>query len=88
MRMGQRRTRAKWLSAQWRGTCYLLLGMDRLDMKKLKFAWKYRRYLWKYRKLIARRKAIATGLAMAATAVGTALLLHEASTRIAASDNT
>ena len=39
-----------------------------ISMKKVKFAWKYRRPLWKYRKLIAHRREIA-GAAIAAAAI-------------------
>lgn len=31
-------------------------------MRKLEYAWKYRRFLWKYRKVLRRRKEIAAGL--------------------------
>ncbi len=44
-----------------------------MTIKKLKFAWKYRKPLWRYRKLIRHRREIAwsaaAGLAMAGAGI-------------------
>ncbi len=41
-----------------------------MNIRKVRFAWKYRKYLWKYRGVIRRRKEIAgwtaAGVALAA----------------------
>jgi hypothetical protein len=39
-----------------------------MTVRKMKFAWKYRRPLWKYRKLVAHRREIA-GAVLAGAAV-------------------
>lgn len=39
-----------------------------MTVRKMKFAWKYRKPLWKYRKLVARRREIA-GAALAGVAI-------------------
>ena len=45
-------------------------------VRKMKFAWKYRRPLWKYRKLIARRREIA-GAALAGVAILAFVMLRQ-----------
>jgi len=44
-------------------------------LKKIQFAWKYRRSLWKHRKLIRHRKEILTGVSVAAAAILATVLL-------------
>ena len=48
-------------------------------MRKLEYAWKYRRVLWKYRKLLRRRKEIAVGL-LAAGAVAAVIVWRGSAT--------
>ena len=43
-----------------------------MNIKKLKFAWKYRKFLWKYRRLIRHRREIA-GLAFGSAALATGI---------------
>ena len=51
----------------------------KLTPRNVKFAWKYRRALWKYRYLIRHRREIA-GVAIAAAALGGAILLRRSRT--------
>ena len=46
-----------------------------MTIRKIKFAWKYRRCLWKYRRLIAHRREIAAG-ALAAAVLGAGLYVN------------
>lgn len=51
-----------------------------MTIRKIKFAWKYRKPLWKYRKLIARRREIA-GTALAGAAILGLVMLKRATNR-------
>jgi hypothetical protein len=58
-------SRAPCARSQWVEVCS---ASFMTTIRKLKFAWKYRRPLWKYRRLIRHRKAVAGGAALAGAA--------------------
>lgn len=58
-----------------------------INLKKLKFAWKYRKPLWKYRRLLRHRRAIGMAAATAGAAgVAAWFLLRGTSTPSMASN--
>ena len=57
-----------------------------MTVRKMKFAWKYRRPLWKYRKLVARRREIAGAAIAGATILGLVMLKFAAAKRLPAAN--
>jgi hypothetical protein len=57
-----------------------------MTVRKMKFAWKYRRPLWKYRKLLAKRREIA-GAALASAAILAFVMLKVSATKRAPATN-
>jgi hypothetical protein len=55
-----------------------------MTVRKMKFAWKYRRPLWKYRKLVARRREIAGAAIAGATILALMMLNLTAAKRLPA----
>lgn len=47
-----------------------------MTLRKMKFAWKYRRVLWKYRNAIRHRRAIGAATLAAACGVGAMMLVR------------
>jgi hypothetical protein len=45
-----------------------------MTIRKIKFAWKYRRALWKYRKVIAHRREIGAAVLISSAVVAVAML--------------
>ena len=59
-------------------------AQESMTVRKLKFAWKYRKCLWKYRKVLRHRKAIVEAvLAVGAAGVAWAVLRGTSSASMA-----
>jgi hypothetical protein len=57
-----------------------------MTVRKMKFAWKYRRPLWRYRKLLAHRREIA-GAAIAGAVILAGVVLKLAASKRAPATN-
>jgi hypothetical protein len=57
-----------------------------MTIRKMKFAWKYRKPLWKYRKLVAHRREIARAAIAGAAILALVMLQFAAAKRVPAAN--